>query len=285
MRCRPVLLCLRTFFWQSTCREPHPERTGFCASNPPWPGKRKRRPYPPPNVILLLCLRLESSKGIPTIPSAFTQGLIFANGFLYESTGLNGKSSLRQVELETGRVLKKYDLPFQYFGEGLTLWHGSLIQLTWTSGKGFVCQRPRSFAAEREFSYSGEGWGLTNDGKSLIMSNGTEELIFLNPATLVRQRSLRVLDNGEPVRLLNELEYIKGEIFANIWQEDFVVIYIPQQTGEVTGWIDMSALRGELPPASNAEALNGIAFHAEKDRIFVTGKVWPLLFEIEVIKQ
>ena len=283
MRCRPVLFLCEPFFGQSACREPHPERTGFCASNPPWHGKRKRRPYPPPNVILLLCLRLESSKAYPHDPCAFTQGLIFANGFLYESTGLNGKSSLRQVELETGRVLKKYDLPFQYFGEGLTLWHGSLIQLTWTSGKGFVYNL-QSFAVEREFSYSGEGWGLTNDGKSLIMSNGTEELIFLNPATLVRQRSLRVLDMGEPVRLLNELEYIKGEIFANVWQEDFVAMISPQ-TGEVTGWIDMSALRGELPPASNAEALNGIAFDAEKDRIFVTGKLWPLLFEIEVIKQ
>ncbi|MGA2027040.1 MAG: glutaminyl-peptide cyclotransferase, partial [Syntrophobacteraceae bacterium] len=216
-------------------------------------------------------------------PCAFTQGLIFANGFLYESTGLNGKSSLRQVELETGRVLKQYDLPFQYFAEGLTLWHGSLIQLTWTSGKGFVYNM-QSFAVEREFSYSGEGWGLTNDGKSLVMSNGTEELIFLNPATLARQRSLRVLDNGEPVRFLNELEYIKGKIFANVWQEDFIAMISPQ-TGEVTGWIDMSALGRELPPASNADVLNGIAFDAGKDRIFVTGKLWPLLFEIEVIKQ
>ncbi|MGA2939715.1 MAG: glutaminyl-peptide cyclotransferase [Syntrophobacteraceae bacterium] len=221
-------------------------------------------------------------KSYPHDPGAFTQGLIFANGFLYESTGLNGSSSLRQVELETGRVLKKYDLPFQYFGEGLTLWDGDLIQLTWTSGKGFVYNL-ESFAVKREFSYSGEGWGLTSDGKNLVMSNGTEELIFLNPATLVRQRSLRVLDMGRPVSLLNELEYIKGEIFANVWHDDFIAIISPK-TGEVTGWIDMSALRERLPPASNAEALNGIAFDAEKDRIFVTGKLWPLLFEIEVIK-
>jgi glutaminyl-peptide cyclotransferase len=216
-------------------------------------------------------------------PEAFTQGLLFANGFLYESTGLNGKSSVRQVELETGRVLKKHDLPFQYFGEGLTLWEGSLIQLTWKSGKGFVYDL-ESFAVKREFSYSGEGWGLTNDGKSLIMSNGTEELIFLDPATLVRQHSLRVLDRGRPVPFLNELEYIKGEIYANIWQEDFVAI-ISTKTGEVSGWIDMSILRKELPPGSDAEALNGIAFDAAKDRIFVTGKLWPLLFEIQVIKQ
>jgi glutaminyl-peptide cyclotransferase len=221
-------------------------------------------------------------KRYPHDPCAFTQGLIFANGFLYESTGLNGKSSVRKVELETGRVLKKYDLPFQYFGEGLTLWQGSLIQLTWTSGKGIVYNM-QSFAVEREFSYSGEGWGLTNDGESLVMSNGTEELIFLDPATLVRQRSLRVLDGGEPVRLLNELEYIKGEIFANIWQEDFVAKISPK-TGAVTGWIDMSALRAEFTAASSAEALNGIAFDAEKERIFVTGKLWPLLFEIEVVR-
>jgi glutamine cyclotransferase len=222
-------------------------------------------------------------KRYPHDACAFTQGLIFANGSLYESTGLNGKSSLRQVELETGRVLKKYDLPVQYFGEGLTLWNGSLIQLTWTSGKGFVYNM-QSFAVEREFSYPGEGWGLTNDGKSLIMSNGTEQLVFLNPETLVPQRSLRVLDMGEPVSLLNELEYIKGEIFANVWQEDFIAMISPK-TGEVTGWIDMSALRGELPPASSAEALNGIALDEEKGRILVTGKLWPLLFEIEVIKQ
>jgi len=236
---------------------------------------------PQPHLAPLFKIRI--LKRYPHDPSAFTQGLIFANGFLYESTGLNGSSSLRQVELETGRVLKKYDLPFQYFGEGLTLWDGDLIQLTWTSGKGFVYNL-ESFAVEREFNYSGEGWGLTNDGKSLVMSNGTEKLIFLNPATLARQRSLRVLDMGEPVRLLNELEYIKGEIFANVWHDDFIAMISPK-TGEVTGWLDMSALRGELPPASSAEALNGIAFDAEKDRIFVTGKLWPLLFEIEVIKQ
>jgi glutaminyl-peptide cyclotransferase len=220
-------------------------------------------------------------KRYPHDPRAFTQGLIFANGFLYESTGLNGLSSLRQVELETGRVLKKYDLPARYFGEGLTLWKGSLVQLTWRSGKGFVYD-PGSFALQREFSYAGEGWGLTHDGKNLIMSNGTEELIFLDPATMVRNHSLRVLDRGMPVHRLNELEYIKDEIFANIWQEDFIAIISPK-TGEVTGWLDMSALREELPPG--AEVLNGIAFDPEKDRIFVTGKLWPFLFEIEVLER
>jgi glutamine cyclotransferase len=245
-------------------------------------GKAETAPLSSPQHHFAPLFKVRILKSYPHDPGAFTQGLIFANGFLYESTGLNGKSSLRQVELKTGRVLKKYDLPFQYFGEGLTLWDGHLIQLTWTSGKGFVYNL-KSFAVEREFSYSGEGWGLTNDGKSLIMSNGTENLIFLNPATLARQRSLRVLDRGEPVSLLNGLEYIKDKIFANVWHEDFVAIISPK-TGEVTGWIDMSALRGQLPPASSAEVLNGIAFDAKKDSIFVTGKLWPLLFEIEVIK-
>lgn len=284
VKCAAALFCFfASFFWAISLQGTLPGTDQVLCIESALARQAKTAPLSSAKRHFAHLFKVRIIKTYPHDPSAFTQGLIFANGFLYESTGLNGKSSLRQLELETGRVLKKYDLLFQYFGEGLTLWHGSLIQLTWTSGKGFVYNL-QSFAVEREFSYSGEGWGLTNDGKSLIMSNGTEELIFLNPATLVRQRSLRVLDNCEPVRLLNELEYIKGEIFANIWQEDFVAIISPQ-TGEVTGWIDMSALRGELPPASNAEALNGIAFDAGKDKIFVTGKLWPLLFEIEVIKQ
>ncbi len=240
----------------------------------PSPSSLKPRPVP--------LFKVRIVKKYPHDPEAFTQGLVFANGFLYESTGLLGKSSLRQVELETGRIVKKYELPSQYFGEGLALWGGSFIQLTWKSEKGFV-YNAKSFSVEREFSYRGEGWGLTHDGTSLIMSNGTEELVFLDPATLVRQRSLRVLDMGRPVRLLNDLEYIKGEIFANIWQKDWVARISPK-TGEVTGWVDMSDLRKQLPPGSSAEALNGIAFDAQKDRIFVTGKLWPLLFEIKIVE-
>ena len=221
-------------------------------------------------------------KEYPHDPEAFTEGLVFGDGFFYESTGLHGRSSLRQVEPETGRVVKKYDLPSWYFGEGLTLWKGSLIQLTWKSAIGFIYNQA-SFSIEREFSYSGEGWGLTHDGESLIMSNGTAELVFLDPQTLVQRHSLPVLDGGRPVRFLNELEYIKGEIFANIWQEDFIAVISPK-TGQVTAWIDVSDLRKRLPPGSSAEVLNGIAYDAQKDRIFVTGKLWPLLFEIEIIK-
>jgi glutaminyl-peptide cyclotransferase len=243
------------------------------ASNPKTASKQ-------PNPVMAYTFKI--IKSYPHDPDAFTQGLIFENGFLYESTGQNGKSSLRKVELETGRVLKKYDLPAQFFGEGLTAWKNSLIQLTWRSGRGFVYDLD-SFSIKREFTYSTEGWGLTHDEKSLIMSNGTDELIFLNPQTLMQESVLSVTDHGERVERLNELEYIKGEIFANIWTKD-IIARISPETGEVTGWIDLSGLRKEIPVVSRAEALNGIAYDAQNDRIFVTGKLWPQIFQIEVVK-
>lgn len=216
----------------------------------------------------------------PHDPDAFTEGLVFSKGFLYESTGLNGRSSLRKVELQTGRVVKEYDLPLRYFGEGLAVSGGALVQLTWKTGKGFV-YNPETFAVEREFDYTGEGWGLTSDGSSLIMSNGTGELVFLDPRTFEKKYSLPVQDAGKPVRFLNELEYIKGEIYANIWQEDFIAVISPK-TGQVTGWINIAPLRGRLPAGTKVDVLNGIAFDAERDRIFVTGKNWPRLFEIQI---
>ncbi|MGC8493020.1 MAG: glutaminyl-peptide cyclotransferase [Syntrophobacteraceae bacterium] len=212
----------------------------------------------------------------PHDPRAFTEGLLFANGFLYESTGLNGESTLRKVDLKTGRVLKVYDLPAKYFGEGLALWGGSLFQLTWHAGIAFQYSL-HGFSPERRFRYYGEGWGLTADKKSLIMSNGSSEILFLDPATFAVKRTLSVLDMGRPVRLLNELEYIKGKIFANVWHDDQIAVISPK-TGEVTGWIDLSSLRRELPPT--AIDLNGIAYDAQNDTILVTGKLWPLLFEI-----
>ena len=218
----------------------------------------------------------------PHDPRAFTQGLFFEGGFLYEGTGLNGQSSLRKVDLETGRVIQQIDLPSRYFGEGVCPWKNSIVQLTWKSGRGFVYNL-QSFFKEREFHYTGEGWGITHDDKNLIMSNGSSELVFLDPETLRKVRVLPVVSRGKPVELLNELEYIKGEIFANIWLKDFVARISPK-TGEVTGWIDMSSLRGTLPPGSSAEALNGIAYDKEKDRIFVTGKLWPYVFEVEIVK-
>jgi glutamine cyclotransferase len=217
----------------------------------------------------------------PHDPEAFTQGLLYFDGFLYESTGLNGRSSLRKVALKTGRVLKQYDLPAQYFAEGLARWNGSLIQLTWKSGKAFRYAL-RDFALQREYEYQGEGWGLTDDRKSLIMSNGSSELSFRDPATFAVKRSVRVLDRGRPVRLLNELEYIKGKIFANVWHDDYIAVISPK-TGAVTGWLDLSGLRRRLP--SSAMDLNGIAYDAKDDRIFITGKLWPFLFEIKLLKQ
>ncbi len=211
---------------------------------------------------------------------AFTQGLVYLDGFFYESTGIYGKSGIRKVEPETGRVVKICDMPSGYFGEGLSGWKDTLVLLTWKSGRGFVYGR-ESFKVEREFDYDGEGWGLTSDGKSLVMSNGSNELVFLDPQTFARQRVIEVTSGGLPVRFLNELEYIGGEIFANIWQKD-IVARISPQTGRVTGWIDMSVLRGYLPAGSRAEALNGIACDAGGGRIFVTGKWWPLLFQIEM---
>lgn len=232
------------------------------------------------------CTPLHSAPSIPfTVlrqyphdPRAFTEGLVFSDGFLYESTGLNGESTLRKVDLKTGRVLKVYDLPAQYFGEGLTLWGASLIQLTWHAGIAFQYSL-HGFSPERRFHYSGEGWGLTADKKSLIMSNGSPEIFFLDPATFAVERTLRVLDMGRPVHLLNELEYIKGKIFANVWHDDHIAVISPT-TGEVTGWLDLSPLRRNLPPS--AIDLNGIAYDAGNDTILVTGKLWPLLFEIRL---
>lgn len=217
-------------------------------------------------------------KTYPHDPKAFTEGLLFTDGFLYESTGLNGRSSLRKVDLKTGRVLKEYDLPAKYFGEGLALWDGSLIQLTWHAGIAFQYGL-HGFALERQFRYSGQGWGLTANKRSLIMSNGSSRLLFLDPATFAVKRTLRVLDRGRPIRLLNELEYIRGKIFANVWHDDHIAVISPR-TGAVIGWLDLSPLRRELPPS--AIDLNGIAYDAQNGTILVTGKLWPLLFEIEV---
>jgi glutamine cyclotransferase len=216
----------------------------------------------------------------PHDAKAFTQGLIYLDGHLYESTGLNGRSSLRMVDLTTGRVLQKYDLPAQYFGEGLTDWGSTLIQLTWQAHKGFVYDR-FSFSLLRTFSYEGEGWGLTHDSTQLIMSDGSAYLRFIDPKTFHEIRRVRVIDEaGRAVEKLNELEYIRGEIYANIWQTDMIVRISPS-TGKVMGRLDLSSIidKRELGPDA---VLNGIAYDAKGNRIFVTGKLWPRLFEIKV---
>lgn len=217
----------------------------------------------------------------PHDPGAFTQGLTFSHRYLYESTGLTGKSSLRRVELETGRVDKFKPLPGIVFGEGLTAWADKLIVLTWRTGVGFVFDR-ESFEQEGEFTYPTEGWGITHDGRELIMSDGSARLYFLDPGTFSETRRIEVHDDRGPVTRLNELEFVKGEILANIWCED-VIARISPETGQVRGWIDLHGLRDRLGHSHSAEVLNGIAYDAQGDRILVTGKLWPKLFEIRIV--
>ena len=217
----------------------------------------------------------------PHDPHAFTQGLIFIDGHLYESTGINGQSSLRMVDLETGRVLQQQPVDSKYFAEGLTDWGSTLVQLTWETHIGLVYDR-FSFRLLRTFSFSGEGWGLTHDDKALILSDGTSTLRFLDPATFKEIRSVAVKDHGKPVPELNELEYINGQIYANIWHSDRIARISPR-TGKVQGWIDLAGLLPASEHSSAEAVLNGIAWDPLHHRLFVTGKLWPKLFEIEVI--
>ena len=218
-------------------------------------------------------------RSFPHDPEAFTQGLVFLDGVLYESTGLNGRSGIRRVKLETGEVLQIQPLESRYFGEGIAVVGDRVIQLTWQSGVGFVYDRA-TFERQRTFTYEGEGWGLTYDGTRLIMSDGTATLRFLDPQTLKETGRLPVTDRGQPVDQLNELEMVKGEIFANVFQS-LRIVRISPKTGEVLGWIDM---RGLLTPAeaSRVDVMNGIAYDARNDRLFVTGKYWPKIFEVKV---
>jgi glutamine cyclotransferase len=219
----------------------------------------------------------------PHDPKAFTQGLVFHNGFLYEGTGLLGKSSLRKIRLETGKILKQVSLPPQFFGEGVTLWGTKIIQLTWQSRVGFVYDLG-TFRLLKKFTYPTEGWGITQDGSHLIMSDGTDTLTFLDPTNFKKHKRIRVHDKGLAISLLNELEYIKGEIYANVFLTDRIVRISPE-TGQVTGWIDLKGILPEADRAQGVDVLNGIAYDAQKDRIFVTGKYWPKLFEIEIIQE
>jgi glutaminyl-peptide cyclotransferase len=211
---------------------------------------------------------------------AFTQGLQFVDGVFYEGTGLNGRSSIRKVRIETGEVLQKREVPEAYFGEGITVWKNDLIELTWQSGVAFAYDRA-TFAPKRSFKYTGEGWGLTQDGQSLIMSDGTEYLRILDPATFAEHKRIKVTAAGAPLKNLNELEFVKGEVFANVWQTDYVARIDPS-TGTVKGYVDFRAL---LTPreAAQADVLNGIAYDAAGDRLFVTGKLWPKVFEVKIV--
>ena len=213
--------------------------------------------------------------------NAFTQGLIFVDGVLYEGTGRYGESTLRRVELETGEVLQIYGLPLQLFGEGITILGDRIIQLTWQNRVGFVYDKD-TFELERQFSYPTEGWGITHDDQRLIMSDGTPTLYFWDPESLAEIGQVQVYDENGPVIKLNELEYINGEVYANVWQTNRIARINPD-TGQVLGWIHLDGLLTAEDLSQPVDVLNGIAYDAENDRLFVTGKLWPKLFEIRLV--
>ena len=217
----------------------------------------------------------------PHDPRAFTQGLVFADGILYEGTGLRGQSSLRKVDLQTGNILRVRQLAAHFFGEGITIYGNRVIQLTWRAKVGFV-YNIQTFQLLDTFTYPTEGWGITHDGKSLIMSDGTSTLYFLDPQTFQRVRRLEVHTRDGPVSRLNELEYVRGEIYANVWKTDRIARISPE-TGEVVGWIDLEGLLRPEDRHRRIDVLNGIAYDVKNDRLFVTGKLWPKLFEIELV--
>ncbi len=213
--------------------------------------------------------------------NAFTQGLEFRAGVLYEGTGLNGRSTLRKVKLETGEVLQQVKLEAQYFGEGITVFNQQILQLTWQAQVGFAYDQ-NSFRRLKSFNYTGEGWGLANDGSQIFMSDGTPEIRVWDPMTLKEKRRVTVHDHGKPITYLNELECVRGQIYANIWQTDRIAIISPAD-GRVLGWINLAGLLTDS--VEEGAVLNGIAFDVLGNRLFVTGKLWPKLFEIKLVKK
>jgi glutamine cyclotransferase len=220
-------------------------------------------------------------KAYPHDPEAFTEGLFYRDGKLFESTGLNGRSSIREVRLEDGKVLRSVEVDARYFGEGIVDWGGDLVSLTWQHGIGFRW-RLADFKQTGSFRYPGEGWALTRSKSEIVMSDGTPQIRFLDPATLREKRRITVTDHGERVAAINELEWVKGEIFANIWMTDRIARIDPK-SGEVRGWIDLSKLVEQGSPGGEDAVLNGIAYDAAGDRLFVTGKLWPKLYEIRLV--
>ncbi len=238
-------------------------------------------PAPPatPASIPVCTVRIVNT--FPHDRAAFTQGLLFENGSLYEGTGLNGQSTLRRVDLVSGEVLQAISLPPEYFGEGISIWENRIVQLTWQSGLGFVYD-VESFELLATFHYVTEGWGITHDGSRLIMSDGTPWLHFWDPNTYVETGSVSVHDNAGPVTRLNELEFVHGMVLANVWKTSLIAVIDPQ-TGQITAWIDLQGLLGPEDLVEPVDVLNGIAYDAAGERLFVTGKLWPKLFEIELV--
>jgi glutaminyl-peptide cyclotransferase len=216
----------------------------------------------------------------PHDPQAFTQGLIFLDGKLIESTGQPGRSSLRSVEVETGKVLKKVDVPAPFFAEGAALLNNKIYQLTWEHQRGFIYDA-QTFEKVGEFNYSGEGWGLTSDGRSLLLSDGSNRIRFLDPDSFRVTKTIAVSDGRTPINELNELEYVNGEIYANVWHDDRIAVIDPEN-GRVKAWIDLTGLLQPGDVSDPEAVLNGIAFDQANDRLFVTGKLWPRLYEIKI---
>ena len=212
--------------------------------------------------------------------TAFTEGLVYFDGAMYESTGLIGQSKLRKYDLQTGKVLREIDLPEGFFGEGLAILNSKAYQLTYKTGKAFVYDL-NTFQKETEFNYEGEGWGMTTDGKSLIMDNGSEQIFFRDPSTFSVQRTISVSANGHSITNINELEYIKGELFANVWKT-MAVLRIDPATGQVLGAIDFTGLLASEDLDQQIDVMNGIAYDAAGDRLFVTGKWWPKIYEVRL---
>jgi glutamine cyclotransferase len=236
-------------------------------------------------LLLALLPTTQSYKVVHTYPhdrNAFTEGLLYHQGFLYESTGLEGHSAIRKVKLETGEVVQERTLP-DLFGEGIVILGGKLYELTWKSKLGFIYDLT-TFKLLSRFTYESEGWALTTDGKRLIMSDGTYILRFRDPVTFAETGQLEVRDRGSRVENLNELEYVEGEIYANVWGTEKLVRISPKD-GHVLGWIDLSGLLTPADRRPNTDVLNGIAYDATKKRLFVTGKYWPKLFEIKIVSK
>jgi glutamine cyclotransferase len=218
----------------------------------------------------------------PHDADAFTQGILFDGNKLYESTGIKGRSTLREVDLETGKIVRSYSIPSKYFGEGIAITGSKIVQLTWNSRKGFVYDK-RTFELKDTFEYPTEGWGLTYNGRNLIMSDGSSKLYFLSPDNYEIVGELEVYDESGPVKRLNELEFVKGEILANVWGTERIARIDPK-TGRVTGWIEMSGLLSEEDRRNKrVDVLNGIAYREDSDRLFVTGKLWPKIFEVKLV--
>jgi glutaminyl-peptide cyclotransferase len=221
-------------------------------------------------------------KTYPHDRTAFTQGLEYRDGFIYESTGQVGRSSLRKVDLASGKVLQEYQVPRPFFGEGMTVINNQIVQLTWQHQTGFVYDK-QSFKLLRSIEYPGEGWALTNDGKQIFMSDGTAQIRVWDGASLKEIRRITVKDGAKDVTALNELEYMRGEILANIWHSDRIARISPAD-GRVLGWIDLTGILPKAERADSEAVLNGIAYDAAGDRLFVTGKLWPRLFEIRIVQ-